>query len=56
MGHLERGLWKTETCWDGNDREQLGKEALGSEEPKPVHHFTVVVDLNYPTVPVLPSQ
>ncbi|EFC9938777.1 secretion protein EspV [Escherichia coli] len=39
MGHLERGLWKTETCWDGNDREQLGKEALGSEEPKPGSPF-----------------
>ncbi|PIS75189.1 secretion protein EspV [Escherichia coli] len=39
MGHLERGLWKTETHWDGNDREQLGKEALGSEEPKPGSPF-----------------
>ncbi|HAY0338527.1 secretion protein EspV [Escherichia coli] len=39
MGHLERGLWKTETRWDGNDREQLGKEALGSEEPKPSSPF-----------------
>ncbi|EEY2177821.1 secretion protein EspV, partial [Escherichia coli] len=39
MGHLERGLWKTETRWNGNDRDQLGKEALGSEEPKPGSPF-----------------
>ncbi|EPI8972994.1 TPA: secretion protein EspV [Escherichia albertii] len=39
MGHLERGLWKTETRWGGNDREQLSKEVLGSEEPKPGSPF-----------------
>lgn len=33
MGHLERGLWHAEERWGGNNREQLGKEALGTSEP-----------------------
>ncbi len=39
MGHLERGLWRTEERWGGNDREQLGKEALGSAKPLPGSPF-----------------
>ena len=39
MGHLERGLWQTEELCGGNDREQLGNEALGVVEPLPGSPF-----------------
>lgn len=39
MGHLERGLWSGEVRFGGNDRAQLGKEALGSAEPEPGSPF-----------------
>ncbi|WP_157652126.1 C80 family cysteine peptidase [Burkholderia ubonensis] len=46
MGHLERGLWHTEHRFGGNDREQLGKEALGVSEPLPGSPFHGVRGLN----------
>jgi hypothetical protein len=39
MGHLERGLWQNEVRFAGNDRAQLGQEALGAAEPKPGSPF-----------------
>ncbi|WP_201779175.1 secretion protein EspV [Robbsia andropogonis] len=39
MGHLERGLWHGETRFGGNDREQLGQEALGNVTPQPGSPF-----------------
>jgi hypothetical protein len=39
MGHLERGLWHEEDRFAGNDREQLGDEALGLAEPQPGSPF-----------------
>ncbi|WP_218829106.1 secretion protein EspV [Burkholderia sp. HI2714] len=46
MGHLERGLWYTEDRFGGNNREQLGKEALGLSEPLPGSPFHGVRGLN----------
>ncbi|MGC3030343.1 secretion protein EspV [Burkholderia sp. DN3021] len=46
MGHLERGLWYAEDRFGGNDREQLGKEALGLSEPLPGSPFHGVRGLN----------
>ncbi|WP_198362581.1 secretion protein EspV [Burkholderia ubonensis] len=46
MGHLERGLWHAEDRFGGNDREQLGKEALGVSEPLPGSPFHGVRGLN----------
>jgi hypothetical protein len=34
MGHLERGLWTSEPGLQGEDRQALAREALGSAEPE----------------------